>query len=117
MGGSSTPGTAPLSGEPEPLSKTCKSNHCPSHSQDHKHEPDGTARELLVTNEDAIEESGSYFRIGTACCEKLLKQEMNTLIGKYCGDDCAWDDVTGAPLKVKLVKEARAIEITFSDNM
>ena len=42
---------------------------------------------------------------------------MNALIEKYEGDAECWDDVTGAPLKIALVREARQIEMNFFKRM
>ena len=89
----------------------------PSHWQDNKHEPDGTAREFLVTSKDVPEEKSGYFRVGVNDGASALKAEMNVLTTKYDGSLESWDDVTGASLVAKLVQQARAIEMTFFAKM
>ena len=107
-------------GYPEPWSKPRESHQFPAHWSDTKHEPDGTPRELLVTadeSESVIEERFGSFRIGENDGEKLLKMEMNALMRKHNGAEDCWDDVTGAQLVTRLVKEARSVEMSFFKRM
>ena len=97
--------------------KSLSSAHFPAHWLDSKHEPDGTAKDLLAddgSGREIEEDRLGYFRIGANDGEKLLKQEMNALIQRYDGSTECWDDVTNAPLVVGLVKAARKLEMHFS---
>ena len=107
---------------PKDLPKSCPSLSSPeqpfsSHWKDDKHEPDGTSREFLVTDEKVNEEKSGYFRIGSNDGEEMLKLEMNMLAARYDGGVDCWDDVTGAPLIAKLVRAARALDMKFFTKM
>ena len=42
---------------------------------------------------------------------------MNSIVEKYGGVVDSWDDVTGAALDIRLLREARAVEMAFFDKM
>ena len=91
-----------------------------SHWRDTKHEPEWTARDLLVEEdgrEPEEEHCLGYFRIGSNDGEKQLKREIDALVRKYDGSDECWDDVTGAQLLTILVNIARALEMKFFDKI
>jgi hypothetical protein len=91
----------------------------PPHWRDRKHEPDGTAHDTLAVEEgqEAMpEERNGYFRIGINDGEQMLKMEMNALMEKYDATE-SWDDVSGAPLIVGLVRAARKLEMKFFEKM
>ena len=97
-----------------------QNNQFPSHWRDDKHEPDGTARNVLALeegHEPVQEERLGFFTIGGNDGERLLKLEMNALMAKYDGSDESWDDVTGAQLVVSMVRAARRLEMKFFEKM
>ena len=47
----------------------------------------------------------------------LLKAEMSSLVEKYSGYIDLWNDVSGAPLDVKLPRAAGAAEMQLFENM
>ena len=94
-----------------PWSKPCKSHHCPSHWQDTKHEPDGTCAGHIVTEDGFGESQLGPFSTGINVGAKVLQAEMDSLIEKSGGYVESWDDVSGAPLDVRLLREARAVEM------
>ena len=107
---------------PDPSSGRSQINQSqfPAHWKDSKHEPEGTARDMLADIDGlppAVEERVGYFRFGVNDGEKVLKQEMNALIHRYDGIDESWDDVTGARLVSGLVKSARSLEMQFFEKM
>ena len=57
----------------------------PSHWVDEKHEPDGTARNHLVTAEHRMPESLGYFTVGKNVGEDILKEELNGILGVSLG--------------------------------
>ena len=57
----------------------------PSHWVDVKHEPDGTARNHLVTAEHRLPESLGYFSVGKNEGEDILKEELNGILERQFG--------------------------------
>ena len=90
---------------------------CPSHWVDEKHEPDGTARNHLVTAEHRLPESLGYFSVGKNEGEEILKAELNAILERQFGGVECWDDVTNARLDVKLMRVARALEMQFFEKL
>ena len=84
---------------------------------DNKHEPEGTAHEFLVTDTAVEEEALGAFKVGHNDGADLLKVEMSSLVEKYFGCVECWDDVSGAPLDVKLLRAAREVEMQFFEKM
>ena len=78
---------------------------------DKRHESYGTAHELPVIDAPVKEESLGVFRVGHNTGAELLKAEMDSLVKKYSGYVECLGDVSGAPLYVKLLRAARAVEM------
>ena len=93
------------------------SSQFPAHSIDCRHEAEGTAHEFLVTGTAVEEKTLEAFRVGHDDGADLLKAEMSSLVEKYSGYIECWDDVRGAPLDVKLLWAARAVEMQFFEKM
>jgi hypothetical protein len=89
----------------------------PSRWVDEKHEPDGTARNHLVTAEHRLPESLGYFSVGKNEGEDILKEELSGILERqFRGVEC-WDDVTNARLDVKLMRAARALKMHVFEKM
>ena len=82
-----------------------------------KHEPDGTARDHLVTADDRLPESLGYFSVRKNEGEDILKEELSGILKRQFGGFECWDDATIARLDVKLMRAARALEIQFFEKM
>ena len=89
----------------------------PSHWTDEKHGPDGTARSHLVTDDVRTQDSDAYFSVRVNDGANILDQELNSILERQFGDAYCWDVVTNAPLDVKLMRAARAIEMEFFEKM
>ena len=100
-----------------PWSKPCKNNHFPTHWQHTKHEPDGTCPGHIVTEDVFGESQLGPFSTGINVGAQVLRAEMDSLIERSGGYVEAWDDVSGAPLDVRLLREARAVEMEFFSRM
>ena len=98
-------------------SKTNSTHHFPSHWNDDKHEPDGTAKDMIIIGKCVDERRVGTFRTGVNEGAELLRLEMNSIVEKYGGVVDSWDDVTGAALDIRLLREARAVEMAFFDKM
>ena len=46
-----------------------------------------------------------------------LEREMSSLVGKYSGYIECWDDVSGAPLDVAMLRAARKLEMDYFERM
>ena len=84
---------------------------------DSKHEPEGTGRLLIVTDDVEGKRSCGSFHTGFHIWEDTLRREMNTIIKKYSGYVECWDDVSNMPLDAKLMRAARDLEMGFFRNM
>ena len=76
-----------------------------------KHEPEGTPHEFLVVDTAIEQEAFGAFGVGHNDGADLFKIEMSSLVEKYLGYVKCWNGISGAPLDVKLLRAARAVEM------
>jgi hypothetical protein len=89
----------------------------PEHWIDSKHEPEGTGRLLMVTDDVEGKRSCVSVHTGFNIGEDTLRREMKTIIEKYSGYVECWDDVSIMPLDVKLMRAGRDLEMEFFRNI
>ena len=78
-----------------------------------KQEPDGSVRGYLVISEVAGDERLGIFNVGLNDGADVLRREIESFVERHPG----WDSVMAARLDVKLIRQARALEMPFFDHM
>ena len=89
----------------------------PKHWLDTKHEPDGTAFNHIVIPGSTVEDRVGQLTTGVNDGAQKLQHDINALDNYYESDNVCVDDVSGALLDEKLLRQARALEMDFFETM